>query len=46
LSSIDPARFQSAITLIEEAFGLPAKLKVDDVYTTRFLPQSSMRAVA
>jgi NitT/TauT family transport system substrate-binding protein len=46
LSSIDPARFQSAITMIEEAFGIAPKLKVDDVYTTRFLPQAAMRAVA
>jgi NitT/TauT family transport system substrate-binding protein len=46
LSSIDPVRFQSAITMIEEAFKLPPKLKVADVYNPAFLPGAAMRAVS
>ena len=46
LSSIPPARFQESITLIEEAFNLPPKLKVADVYVDRFLPDAATRKVA
>jgi NitT/TauT family transport system substrate-binding protein len=46
LSSIDPARFQESITMIEEAFNLPKKLKVSDVYDSRFLPGAANRAVS
>jgi NitT/TauT family transport system substrate-binding protein len=46
LSSITPARFQECITLIEEAFNLPPKLKVEDVYNDTFLPGAALRAVS
>jgi NitT/TauT family transport system substrate-binding protein len=46
LSSIPPARFQESITLIEEAFNLPPRLKVADVYTEAFLPEPAFRRVA
>ena len=46
LSSITPERFQASITLIEQAFNLPPKLKTADVYDPRFLPGAAMRAVA
>jgi NitT/TauT family transport system substrate-binding protein len=45
ISAVDPARMQRAISLIEEAYGMPAKLKVDDVYTAKFLPEAAVRAV-
>ncbi|WP_458095627.1 ABC transporter substrate-binding protein [Roseomonas sp. WA12] len=38
LSNPDRARFQTAITAVENAYGLTPRLKVEDIYTDAFLP--------
>ncbi len=43
LSAVVPSRLQQAITAVEEAYGMPPKLKPEDVYTDAFLPPAAER---
>ncbi|UFN47317.1 ABC transporter substrate-binding protein [Roseomonas sp. OT10] len=43
LSSVDPARLGRGIRAVEEAFGLPPRLRPEDVYTDAYLPPREMR---
>jgi NitT/TauT family transport system substrate-binding protein len=45
LSSVDMARLQTGITAVEEAFGLPARLRAAQLYVPDFLPPAADRRV-
>ncbi|MBL8837561.1 MAG: ABC transporter substrate-binding protein [Alphaproteobacteria bacterium] len=46
LSSVDPARLQLGIRAIEEAYGLTARLRPEDVYTDAYLPPRAERMLS
>jgi NitT/TauT family transport system substrate-binding protein len=43
LSTVDPKRLQVQIDTVAEAFALPTKPAIDDIYTTEFLPPLQAR---
>jgi NitT/TauT family transport system substrate-binding protein len=45
MSVVDPARMQRAIAAVEEAYGMAARLKVEDMYTDAYLPPVAQRRI-
>jgi NitT/TauT family transport system substrate-binding protein len=45
VSSIEPARLEACIRLLETAYSLPTKLPPDRVYTDAYLPPASQRMI-
>ena len=45
LSTVDPARVQQNIAAVVDAYKLPKMLKVEDVWTDKFLPPLRDRMV-
>jgi len=43
ISAVDPARMQTAIEAVEDAFGLPRRLRAAQVYTDALLPPAAER---
>ncbi|MBX9840402.1 MAG: ABC transporter substrate-binding protein [Xanthobacteraceae bacterium] len=45
VSSIEPARLEACIRVLETAYSLPTKLPLDRVYTDAYLPPASQRMI-
>ena len=46
ISTIDRERFERTTAQVAEAFGVPVKPKMEDIYTERFLPPKAERMLA
>src|SRR5690349_591111 len=46
MGDVDPVRFEKAVKLVSEAFGLPVTPAVDKVFTNKYLPPKADRMVA
>jgi len=46
ISTVDRERFERSTTQVAEAFGVPVKPKMEDIYTERFLPPKAERMIA
>jgi len=46
ISTIDRERFERTTAQVAEAFGVPVKPKMEDIYTERFLPPKAERMIA
>jgi NitT/TauT family transport system substrate-binding protein len=45
ISAVDPARLQTAIRAVEEAYNLPPRLEAAQIYTPDFLPPAAARRI-
>jgi NitT/TauT family transport system substrate-binding protein len=46
ISTVDRERFERSTAQVAEAFGVPVKPKMEDIYTERFLPSKAERMIA